>query len=121
MIHLPSWLRTDPYAIYLPDRTIFEPQPRARRINGQAHLLDCNEQLYPLRDCDRLRPEYLQGVALLITASAPLTVSGCPGGLVVSDGTKTVKILYPQQDELRAVESLARAFSGAIKTEKIGA
>lgn len=117
MIVIPAWLKTDPVACYVPDRTIFQPQRRIIRLNGQPYLLDMCERRYPLAHCDRLRLEHLDGVALWITAGQPLTLFrlASPGYVIaITDGTRKAFVQF--HPERRAAERLAAFFDGEVIT-----
>lgn len=125
---LPDWLKTDPFACHVPvgeaaalqHRTIFQPQRRITYRNSVPCLLDVCEQTYPLSQCDRLRLEYLKGVALFITPNQVITIYPerdrlGPNGLVFTDGKQKVGVRIPGISEERlAAESLAEFFGGVI-------
>jgi len=117
---IPGWLKTDPFACYVPERTIFAPQRRITYCNGVPCLLDVCGQSYPLSQCDRLRLEYLKGIALFITPHQVLTIyPDCdrlgPNGLIFTDGKRQVGVRIPGKWEERlAAESLAEFFNGVI-------
>lgn len=123
-VAIPDWLKTDPFACYVPDRTIFHSQRRITYRNGVPCLLDVCEQTYPLAQCDRLRLEYLKGVALFITPNQILTIyPDCdrlgPNGLIFTDGKCKVGVRIPMQSEERlAAERLAEFFNGVIVEAK---
>jgi len=117
---VPGWLKTDPFACYVPECTIFAPQRRITYRNGVPCLLDVCEQAYPLAQCDRLRLEYLRGIALFITPHQVLTLYPArnrlgPNGLIFTDGKRQVGVRIPAESEERlAAESLAEFFNGVI-------
>lgn len=122
-VAIPDWLKNDPVVFHLPDRTIFEPQRRIVRFNQQPYLLDCCNRRYAFAHCDRLRPEYLKGMALWVTENQPLTVFrlNSQGDLIaVTDGTKKAIVRLPQQTpERAAAESLALFFNGEVISDAI--
>lgn len=115
---IPLWLKTDPVVVHIPDRTIFEPQRRIIYFNGNPHLLDVCNRRYPLAQCDRLRLDYLNGVALWVTEGQPLTVFRVTsqGNVVaVTDGIRKAFVRFPAATrERRAAESLAAFFDGVV-------
>lgn len=120
IVAIPAWLKTDPLACSVPDRTIFAPQRRIIFRDGVPWLLDICEQAYPLAYCDRLKLEYLKGVALFITPNQVITIYPDrdrlgPNGLVFTDGKHKVGVRIPSKSEERiAAESLAEFFNGVI-------
>lgn len=117
-VAIPTWLKTAPITIHLPDRTIFQPQRRIIRFNGQPYLLDIQNQRYPLAHCDQLRLEHLNGVALWITNDQPLTVfrlTTAGDTIAITDGKQKAFVRFPAlTPERKAAESLAAFFNGEI-------
>jgi hypothetical protein len=120
-IALPDWLKTAALVCYLPERTIFEPQRRIVFRNGVACLLDCCEQTYPLAQCDRLRLDHLNGVALWVTEGRSLTIfrlTARSDEIAVTDGKRRAIVRLPlsppKPDARKAAESLAQFFNGTI-------
>ncbi|PSB25369.1 hypothetical protein [Stenomitos frigidus] len=119
-VAIPHWLKTDPFACYTVDRTIFRPQRRLIFANGVPSLLDCRNQTYPLVHCDRLHWDDFKGAALLVTGQQRLTVyPDFDGGLIITDGRLKQKvILTPPDDALEAARSLAQFFQGVVIPEE---
>lgn len=118
---IPNWLKTDPFAVHVPDKTIFEPQRRITYRNAKPYLLDCLDHAYPLAQCDRLCLDHLKGIALLVTEDEPITITLTgKHRLELTNGRIKKSVLLPRPDDAAiAAQALAQAFSGAVFTKEV--
>lgn len=122
-IKLPPWIKTDPYVLYRPEKTLFTPEKFLRMFEGLPYLVDCNEDAYLLRDCEQLRLEHLRkGITLLVTRNGPITIQ--PEQVCwfsITDGQKKLGIAPADPQTIAAdhlvepaARSLAEFFNGVV-------
>lgn len=124
-VTIPDWLKTDPFACYTPNRVVFVPQRRITHFNAIPHLLDANDQLYPLHDCQPLTLEQITGgiASLVLENGETLTAyrdrsHRLGDGFVITDGKRKLGVAIEPSDPLaevtRAAQLLAQEFNGCV-------